>query len=74
MNRNAKSTMFSVIVFKKYRGQIARVRDSLNINIRQIAESEMVSIIVLKMPHVLISRVQNTLNLNIGQVVSFGKD
>ena len=72
--RHAKSAMFPVIVFKRRREQIARVHNTLNINVRQLAESEMLSIIVFKMPHVLIARVQDALNINTGQVVSLGKD
>jgi hypothetical protein len=74
MNRRAKSTMFPIIVFKVRREQICRVRDPLNINVRQPGEPEMLSIIVFKMPHVVVVRVQDTLNTKIDEIVSFGKD
>ena len=74
MDRCAKSNMFPIIVFKIRREQICRVRDPLNVDIRQLAEAEMLSIIVFKMPYVLIVRVQKALNIKVGEVVSFGKD
>lgn len=74
MDRHAKSAMFSVIIFKIRREQIARVRDSLNINIRQLPKSAMLSIIVFEMPHVLIARVEDSLNINVRQVVALSED
>lgn len=74
MDRSAKSTMFPIIVFKIRCEQICRVRDPLNIDIRQLGEPEMLSIIVFKMPYVLVVRVQDTLNIKIEEIVSFGED